>query len=60
MLSRTTRKKNSAAETDAVFQMCSVQKAFLKIWQNSQENYLCQSIIFNKVFFKKKLIFFLY
>ena len=53
MLSRTTRKKNSAAETDAVFQMCSVQKAFLKIWQNSQEN-TCVRVLFLIKFFLKK------
>ena len=46
-------KKNSTAETDAVFQMCSVQKAFLKIWQNSQEN-TCVRVFFLIKFFLKK------
>ena len=34
---------------EAVAQMCSVKKAFLQIWQNSQEKHLCQSLLFNKV-----------
>ena len=35
--------------TEAVVQRCSVKKLFLEISQNSQENNLCQSLLFNKV-----------
>ena len=32
---------------EVVAQMCSVKKVFLEILEDSQENYLCQSLFFS-------------